>query len=77
MEGAGPVSEKVTKVGCHLGYKKNIGDFSNIDVQFWVEDYVRDGETTASAMARVEQFVDDTLGAKMTEIANDLRKKNH
>jgi hypothetical protein len=61
----------VTKVGASLSGKINVGDFQNVEIGFWVEDYVRDSDAnTAAALDRVYALVD----AKVDEKAKEYKK---
>lgn len=43
--------------------KVNCGDYSNFDVE--ISDDVRDGETPAMCLARLQAFVDDAVQRKL------------
>lgn len=61
-----------TRVTWTLGYTLNTGNFQSLRLDFQVEDYVREGETTKAASDRVYQFVEEQLVEKLNEAKEEL-----
>jgi hypothetical protein len=56
-------------VGAKLSATVNLGNFQNIEIGFWVEDFVRrdDGEKTGQALDRLYALLDAKLEEKALE----------
>lgn len=50
-----------------------MGDFQSYRVDFGVEDEVRENESVTDAMARVNNFVEGQLEAKVRQIVSEKR----
>lgn len=61
-----------TNVRVALRFLRNLGNYETIAVELGVEDWVRDGETTAKAMDRVYNFVENQLIEKVQDIETDI-----
>ena len=60
-----------TRVSVSLGFKKNIGNYENLDFHFSVSDSARPGETADAAFERVYAFVETKLLAKVAAAMED------
>lgn len=63
---------ETTKVTWTLGYTLNTGNFQSLRLDFSVEDFVRDEETTLDASDRVYSFVEQELVKKLSEAKEEL-----
>lgn len=63
---------ETTKVTWTLGYTLNTGNFQSLRLDFSVEDFVRDEETTLDASDRVYSFVEQELVKKLNEAKEEL-----
>ena len=63
---------ETTKVTWTLGYTLNTGNFQSLRLDFSVEDFVRDEETTLDASDRVYSFVEQGLVKKLNEAKEEL-----
>ena len=61
-----------TRITWTLGYTLNTGNFQSLRLDFQVEDYVRETETTKAASDRVYQFVEEQLIEKLNEAKEEL-----
>lgn len=60
------------RVSCHVGYKRNMGNFETLSLDFSVEDSARPGEKVTEASERVYDFVSKMLVTKMNELNEEL-----
>lgn len=61
-----------TKIQWSLGYTLNTGNFQSLRLDCQVTDYQREGETASEASARVYEFVEEQLSAKLQEAREEL-----
>lgn len=61
------------KVGITLGYKRNMGNFETLNMDFYVEDSAREGEKIDDAFERVFRYVEEKLVKKMAQVEEELK----
>jgi hypothetical protein len=61
-----------THVKVSLRFLRNLGNYETVAVEIGTEDWVREGETAATAMDRVYTFVEEQLVRRVQEIEADL-----
>jgi hypothetical protein len=61
-----------TKVRCKRNLLINLGNFQNTSIEIEIEDYVREGESTAKAVDRIDSLVVNKLSKKVEEVRKDF-----
>lgn len=61
-----------TNVTVNLGYTLNLGNFQSLRVDLGCTDYVREGESTDTAMTRVYDFVEGKVMEKIEEAKREM-----
>lgn len=61
-----------TRIQWTLGYTMNVGNFQSLRLDYQVNDYKREDETTKEASDRVYAFVEQELINKLNEAKEEL-----
>jgi GTPase SAR1 family protein len=61
------------RVGITLGYKRNMGNYETLNMDFYVEDSAREGENVNDTFERVFKYVEKKLLTKLTDVEEELK----
>lgn len=61
------------RVGITLGYKRNMGNYETLNMDFYVEDGPRNGENVDQCFERVFGYVEKKLIKKLNEVEAELK----